>query len=157
MADRTEPYTIGATAASRADAEFIFKHLAVADAWNEWGAFPSRARLEKAGSPTLHGVGAIRAIPPARERVVAYDPPSHYAYVLVSGLPVKEYRADVTLVERGMDTLVRWEGTFEPRYAGTGPLVQALLNRMLRSFTRRIAHHSERCEPGCPARLPNVL
>jgi hypothetical protein len=157
MPERTGPYTIGATATSRADAEVIFKHLAVAEAWSQWGAFPSRSRRERAGAPTANGVGAIRAIPPAREQVVEYDPPRHYAYIAVSGLPLKEYRADVTLVPRGLDTLIRWDATFEPKYAGTGPVIRMFLDRMVRSFARRVAHHSEHCEPGCPARLPNVL
>jgi hypothetical protein len=157
MSERTGPYAIGATATSRADAEVIFKHLAVAEAWSEWGSFPSRARRERAGAPTPNGVGAIRAIPPAREEVVEYDPPHHYAYVAISGLPLKQYRADVTLITRGLDTLIRWDATFEPRYASTGPLVRIFLDRMVRSFARRVAHHSEHCEPGCPARLPNLL
>ncbi|MFC5747123.1 SRPBCC family protein [Actinomadura rugatobispora] len=157
MPQRTGPYTVECSATSRADPEVIFKHLAVAEAWSEWGSFPSRARRERAGAPTPNGIGAVRAIPPAREQVVEYDPPRHYAYVALSGLPVKEYRADVTLVPRGLETLIRWEGSFEPRYAGTGGLIRVLLNRALSSFARRVAHHSEHCEPGCPARLPDVL
>ncbi|GAA3966140.1 hypothetical protein GCM10023085_55760 [Actinomadura viridis] len=157
MPQRTGPYTIVGEAVAYADAEVIFKHVAVAEAWNEWGSFPVRARRERAGEPTPNGVGAVRAIPPARERVVAYDPPRHYAYIALSGLPVREYRADVTLRPNGTKTLIRWEGRFEPRYPGTGPLLSAFLSRMLGSFARRVAHHSAHCEPGCPARLPNVL
>ena len=157
MPQRTGRYTIGCGATSRADPEVIFKHLAVAEAWSEWGPFPSRARRERAGAPTPNGVGAVRAIPPARERVVEYDPPHHYAYVAVSGLPVKEYRADVTLRSQGPVTLIRWEAAFEPRFPGTGGLLRFGLDRMLSTLAGRLARHSERCEPGCPARLPNVL
>jgi hypothetical protein len=154
---RTGRYTLGAAATSRAPAEAIFKHLAVAEAWNEWGSFPSRSRREKAGSPTPNGVGAIRSLPPAREEVVEYDPPKHYAYVALSGLPLKEYRVDVTLVERGPQTQVRFECTFAPKWGFAGPVFKPVLGAMMRTFARRVAQHAERCEPGCPARLPNVL
>ncbi|MEW2355812.1 SRPBCC family protein [Spirillospora sp. NPDC029432] len=157
MRQRTGPYSVGASATSRAGAEVVFKHLAVAEAWSEWGTFPSRARRERPGDDAPNGVGAIRAIPPAREQVVEYDPPHHYAYVALSGLPLKEYRADVTLEPRGFETVIRWEGEFEPRYRGTGAFLRLFLNRMLTSFARRVAYHCERCEPGCPARLPDVL
>lgn len=157
MPQRSGPYTVGAVATSRADAEMIFKHLVVAEAWGEWGSFPSRARRERAGDRSPNGVGAIRAIPPAREQVVEYDPPHRYAYVALSGLPLKEYRAEVNLEPRGPETVIRWDAVFEPRYAGTGPLMRRFLDRMLASFCRRVAEHCEHCEPGCAARLPNVL
>ncbi|MEU5883732.1 SRPBCC family protein [Spirillospora sp. NPDC047279] len=148
------PYEIEATAVSSAPPEEIFKHLAVAEAWSEWGRFPSKARRERAGTDTPNGVGAVRAIGPAREEVVAYDPPRHYAYVATAGLPVRDYRADVTLEPQGSNTLIRWKASFEPKIPGSAPAVRFVINRLLTSFSRRVARHSERCEPGCPARLP---
>jgi hypothetical protein len=156
MPQRTGPYNVGASATSRADAEVIFKHLAVAEAWSEWGSFPSRARRERAGEGAPNGVGAVRAIPPAREQVVEYDPPRHYAYIAISGLPLKEYRADVTLEEKGGQTLIHWKAAFEPKYRGTGAFMRLFLDKMLTSFARRVAYHCEHCEPGCPARLPDA-
>ncbi|MFI0447680.1 SRPBCC family protein [Actinomadura sp. 6N118] len=149
------PYEIETTATSSASAEVIFKHLAVAEAWGEWGNFPTRARRERAGDETPNGVGAIRKIPPAREEVVAYDPPRHYAYVILTGMPVREYRSDVTLEPQGLNTVIRWKARFEPVIPGSGPVIRLFLSRMLASFARRVARHSERCEPGCPTRLPD--
>ena len=149
------PYEIEATAVSTAPAEVIFKHLAVAEAWGEWGSFPTKATRERAGDKAPNGVGAIRKIPPAREQVVEYDPPKHYAYIALSGLPLRHYRADVTLEPKGDNTLIRWRAEFEPKIPGTGPVIRLFLSRMLVSFSRRVARHSERCEPGCPARLPD--
>ncbi|WP_329518496.1 SRPBCC family protein [Spirillospora sp. NBC_01491] len=151
------PYEIEATATSGADAEAVFKHLCVAEAWGRWGAFPTRPRRERPGYEVPNGVGAIRRIPPAREQVVVFDPPRHYAYVAVAGVPLRGYRADVTLEPAGTGTLIRWQGTFEAKIPGSGPLLRAALQQMLRSFARRVARHSERCEPGCPARLPTDL
>ncbi|WP_067491471.1 SRPBCC family protein [Actinomadura hibisca] len=151
------PLHVEATATSIAAPEVIFKHLAVAEAWNEWAGLPTRARREKAGDERPNGVGAVRKIPPARERVVVYDPPHRYGYVAVAGLPLRDYRAEVTLEPQGLGTGIRWQGSFEPLIPGTGGLAKFLMRRMLESFARRIVQHAEKCEPGCPARLPDAI
>ena len=44
------------------------------------------------GEPAPNGLGAIRKIvavgPPIREEVVTFEPPSRFAYTLLSGAPV---------------------------------------------------------------------
>ena len=56
--------------------------------------------FERHGAPEPGGVGAIRKLGRwpvyGREEVVASEAPSHHAYVLLSGQPVRNYRADVT-------------------------------------------------------------
>ncbi|TDD80766.1 SRPBCC family protein [Actinomadura rubrisoli] len=151
------PHEIEATATCYAAPEVIFKHLCVAEAWGEWGAFLARARRERAGDDHPNGIGAVRTIPPWREQVVVYDPPRHYGYVVLAGPTPRRFRADVTLEPHGTDTLIRWRGMFDGRVPGTGPLTRAVLRRRLGAYARRVAWHSERCEPGCPARLPLVL
>ncbi|MFC9969315.1 SRPBCC family protein [Spirillospora sp. NPDC127200] len=151
------PLQFEATATTVVAPEVVFRHLAVAEAWNEWGSFPTRARREKAGDERPNGVGAIRRIPPAREQVVEYDPPHRYAYIALAGLPLRDYRAEVTLEPQGLGTGIRWKGSFEPLIPGTGGLARFVMSRMLDSFARRIARHSEKCEPGCPARLPDAI
>ncbi|MQY07469.1 SRPBCC family protein [Actinomadura macrotermitis] len=147
------PYRVQATATVRGSAEAIFNHIAVAEAWNVWGRFPTRAHRERDGAPEPNGVGAVRRIFPARERVVAYEPSTRYSYVALAGLPLRRYRADVTLEPRGEGTRVEWSGSFEPLVPGTGPLAKVVMGRMLGSFTSGLARHMERCEPGCPGRL----
>lgn len=146
------------TATSIAPAEVIFKHLSVGEAWDEWAGCMAQARRERDGDEHPNGIGAIWHIRPSRRRVVAYDPPRHYGYVAVSGPPPSGYRADVTLEPLGSETLIRWRGAFERRgVPGTGPLVRALLRRRLGAHVRQVAWHAERCEPGCPARLPGAI
>ncbi|MEU6751658.1 SRPBCC family protein [Spirillospora sp. NPDC046719] len=125
------PHEIEATATTYAAPEVIFKHLFVADSWNEWASFWARARHE----------------------VVAYDPPRHCGYVAIAGMP-RGYRVDITLEPHGVNTLIRWRGSFDGRIPGTAQLKGAMLRRRFGSFARRVAWHAERCEPGCPARLP---
>ncbi|RAY15084.1 SRPBCC family protein [Actinomadura craniellae] len=146
------PISIEATATSTASPEAIFRHVAVAEAWNVWGRLPGKARRERPGVGEPDGVGAVRAIWPAREEVVAYDPPRHYAYRLLRGLPVREYRADVRLESRdGGGTLVRWQGRVEPLIPGTAPLIRRLFTRVLTRLATGVAAHSTTCGPDCPA------
>jgi hypothetical protein len=150
------PQEIEATATSRATAEVIFKHLAVAEAWGEWGGFWTRGKRESAGDDRPNGIGAVRRVPPWREEVVAWDPPKHYGYIVLTGPPPRRLRVDVTLEPHHSGTLIRWHGTFDA-FPGTGRVMRALLRRRFGSYARRAARHAERCEPGCPARLPGAI
>lgn len=150
------PNEIEATATSRAAPDVIFKHLCVAEAWGEWGGFWIRGRREAAGADHPNGVGAVRHVPPWREEVVAWDPPRHYGYIVLAGPPPRRLRADITLEPHFAGTLIRWRGAFDG-LPGTGPVTRAVLRRRLGAYARRVAWHSERCEPGCPARLPGAL
>ncbi|MFC4910668.1 SRPBCC family protein [Actinomadura gamaensis] len=142
-----------ATATAAAPPELVFQHLAVAEAWNAWGWFPFPARRVRDGDEEPDGDGAVRRVFPARERVVAFERPDHYAYVAVSGLPIRHYRADVRLVPSGGNTVIRWGAEIVPLIPGTGAFTAAVLRRMLDDFARRVARHCERCPSGCPGHL----
>lgn len=110
-----------AQAETTAPVETVWHLLSTVDAWPTWSRH-KLARLEREGSPDPDGVGAIRVlgIDPAkpdkvnREEVVAFDPPTHFAYVLLSGLPLDDYRADVTLdALPGGGTRITWESRFD--------------------------------------------
>ncbi|MFC5180300.1 SRPBCC family protein [Actinomadura harenae] len=142
-----------ATATSAAPPELLFQHVAVAEAWNAWGWFPFASRRVRPGEKEADGVGAVRRIGPAKERIVVFERPGHYAYVAEAGLPIRHYRADVRLVPSGDNTVIRWSAEIVPLIPGTGALTAALLHRMLDDFARRVARHCEHCEPGCPGHL----
>lgn len=132
------------TARSAAPPEAVFALLADAPRWHEWaGPFVPKSMWAKEGDPAPGGVGAVRKLgaPPfwSLEEIVAYEPPRHLAYVLVSGLPVKDYRADVDLVADGAATIITWRGRFQPGIPGTGPVMQAFLKRIVGGFARRLA------------------
>ncbi|RFS86267.1 SRPBCC family protein [Actinomadura spongiicola] len=149
-------HEVEATATSRAAPDVIFKHLCVAEAWGEWGGFLVRARRESAGTDHPNGIGAVRYVRPRREEVVVWDPPRHYGYIALAWPPSRRFRADVTLEPHFTGTLIRWRGAFEG-FPGVRSLTRAVLRRRFDSYARRVARHSERCEPGCPARLPGAL
>ncbi|WP_119728511.1 SRPBCC family protein [Thermomonospora amylolytica] len=145
-------YAVDVTVTSGASAEVLFRHLAVAGAWSVWSGLPARAVRERAGVGIGDGVGSVRRMGPAREETVVYDPPRHFAYRMLAGLPVDDYRADVTFEPReDGGTTVRWRARFAPRVPGTGPLMRVVLTRVLSRFARNLAAHAEDCRAGCPA------
>jgi hypothetical protein len=147
------PFTTDDSATSTAPPDLIFRHLAMAEAWTVWGRLPGpmRAVRERPGDELANGIGAVRRISRVREQVVEYEPPHHYAYVALAGLPIDDYRADVTIQEGNGGTTIRWRARFEQRIPGTGPLLRLFTTLLLRTMTRRLAKHAERCKPGCPA------
>jgi hypothetical protein len=147
------PFTTDDSATSAAPPDLIFRHLARAEAWTVWGRLPGpmRAVRERPGDELANGVGAVRRIGGVREQVVEYEPPHHYAYVALAGLPFNDYRADVTIQEGNGGTTIRWQARFERRIPGTGPLLRLFTAWILGALTRRLAKHAERCEPDCPA------
>lgn len=149
-------YSVAAEATSAAPPEVVFEHLAKAESWAVWSRVSSAAR-ERPGVGAPDGVGSIRRVRlgpgGAREETVAYEPDRHYAYRLLSGLPIKGYRADVTLEptpEGG--TAIHWTGRFDTAtIPGTGQLAHVLVGRVIALLARGVARHAERCDPACPA------
>ncbi len=137
---------IEATGRSAASPERLFAVVEDAPRWKEWAGFPF-AEYEREGTPPPHGVGAVRRFgsrfASTREEVVADDPPRHLAYRIVSGMPVRDHRADVTLTPDGTGTEIRWAATFAPKVPGTGWLLAAFLGAFQRRFVRRLVRRAE--------------
>jgi uncharacterized protein YndB with AHSA1/START domain len=137
------------TATSTAPPERVFDVLADGAGWSRWaGAMVVRSWWEREGEPAPGGVGAIRALGlpklGSREEIVAYERPSHLAYIVLSGLPAKNYRADVHLTPDGEGTRITWGGSFVPKVPGTGALIRGFLIRTVGAFARRLAAEAER-------------
>src|SRR3954471_24743850 len=140
------------TALSSAPPDKVFELLADGAGWSRWaGPMVVRSWWEREGTPAPGGVGAIRALGlkrvGSREEIVAYDPPHHLAYTILSGLPVRNYRADVHLTPEGTGTRIDWSGTFRPKLPGTAGLLRLFLLSTIGSFTKRLARQAEQ-NPG---------
>jgi hypothetical protein len=147
--DAGKPTSYEVSATSAASAEKVFDLLADGAGWSKWaGAMVVRSWWEREGDPAPGGVGAIRCLGlpklGSREEIVAYERPRHLAYIVLSGLPVKSYRADVHLTPDGNGTRIVWAGSFTPKLPGTGPLLRAFLVRTVGAFARRLAKAAER-------------
>ncbi|MCU1451658.1 MAG: Polyketide cyclase/dehydrase [Acidimicrobiales bacterium] len=144
-------YSFAAEATSSATPDDVFSLLADATRWKEWaGPFIRESFWEREGSPPPGGIGAIKRLGArpifSREETVEYDPPRRYAYVILSGQPVTRYKAGVELtpVEGGAGTHIRWAATFEPKVAATGPFMRWYLSKLVAGFTRRLASYAGR-------------
>jgi len=142
-------YTFSAEATSTASPDALFAILADATSWREWaGWFVRESSWEREGTPPPGGIGSIRKVGAkpvyGREETVAYDPPKHFAYRILSGQPVKSYRADVELTPTDGGTHIRWSGKFEPSIPGTGPFMRWYFGRLVAGFSRRLAAYAER-------------
>ena len=118
---------------STASPQRVWELLADATSWPSWSRVPA-ARYEREGDPAPHGVGAIRdfGTGPVHsfEEVILFDAPHHFAYQLLSGLPIDGYCADVQLIPVGTGTRIEWAGTFDARPRFLGFFWRFLLQRV---------------------------
>jgi hypothetical protein len=142
-------YRVGAT--TPAPVEVVWPLVGEARRWRDW-SFLTRTELEREGEPAPDGVGAVRHFTRfgvgSREEVVVWDPPHHLAYRILRGFPVRNYRANVTLTAEGGGTRIEWVGTFDPKLPGSGPVLDAVLRRMMQRFADGLAAHAERVADG---------
>jgi uncharacterized protein YndB with AHSA1/START domain len=127
---------------SAAPPKRLFALLADARTWREWAPF------DESDVESGRGVGEIRRFRKGRvkskERVVALEPPRLFAYEFLSGLPIRDYRAEVTL-DPAPDggTSVRWHSTFRPKVWGTGWAMRWSLERFIAETAEGLARAAE--------------
>jgi hypothetical protein len=138
---------IDQTAATTADAGAVYELLADGSTWPEWspiGSFELLARGD--GSP--EGIGAVRLFKTgrvkSRERVVERQPGQVFAYVLEAGLPLRDYKAVITLTPTEAGTAIRWHSTFRAKVPGTGWLYRRELSKFIGECVKGLATASAR-------------
>ena len=91
---------IDETVTTGADPTSVYALLADGSTWPEWSPIDSFELLEP-GAGTPEGLGAVRLFTTgrhkSRERVVICRPGEAFAYELERGLPLRDYRAVITL------------------------------------------------------------
>jgi len=125
---------IDRTATTTADPGAVYALLADGSTWPEWSPLGSFELIEP-GDGTPEGLGAVRLFTTgrhkSRERVVERRPGEAFAYVLEAGLPLRDYRAVVSLAPAEAGTLIRWRSTFRPKVPGTGWLYRRELGKFI--------------------------
>lgn len=131
-------HRIDAHAVSPAPPERVWALLADATTWPRWSDF-EEAMIEQSGPDDPQGVGCVRRFKfgptRTRERIVAFDPPCHVAYVLLAGLPLRDYRGEVLLAptEAG-GTEINWQSRFGRKVPGTGRLFRKRLGGFIQDL-----------------------
>jgi len=136
------PITISATAHSKADAATVFRVLKDAPNWPRWSMFDA-VEFNRPGRDEPHGVGSIRTfitkISRSMEEVVELVPNRRLAYVLLAGLPFRDYRAVVEIEPEPTGSRVTWSCSFYPKYVGTGWFWSIVMRRTLRTVSAQLA------------------
>jgi len=120
---------VEAEGVAQAAPEVVWELAANADRYPQWGPW-SAGGYHSPGDQD--GVGAIRWFRYGRtttvERVLESGPGRRQVYTVVKGLPVRNYRAEVTLTPEGQGTHIRWEATWDRTLGGW------IVHRRLRSL-----------------------
>ncbi|AHH94639.1 SRPBCC family protein [Kutzneria viridogrisea] len=144
-------HTIEATAHTPAPPGAVYDLLRDGSTWPMWTPINS-FRLERAGQDEPEGVGAIRVFRTVRapkpvtmrERVAELVPQRRFSYEALSGLAVRDYRADVDLTPDGTGTTIHWRSAFNAKVPGTGWLYRRALEPVIRRCVAGLAAESAR-------------
>ena len=143
---------VEAFAHSDAPREEVWRLVSDASGWSRWGGW-TETKLEREGSPPPDGVGAIRVLTSqtrrpivSREEVTEYEPPSRFAYKLLSsGLPLRNYNASITLTQADMGgTDITWRSEFDSQVPLTGGFFRRALQKFIQDTAERLAREAER-------------
>jgi uncharacterized protein YndB with AHSA1/START domain len=138
------------TTTSTAPVEVVWPLISEAERWKEW-SFLTHSSLEREGQPAPDGVGAIRRFTNhgvgSREEVVAWEPPHHLGYVILSGFPVRNYRGDVVLAAEGSGSKITWSSSFDTKIPGTGRLMREVLHHIIRRMSGGVVRSAEAAAP----------
>jgi hypothetical protein len=130
--------TFTVSAWSAAPSAVVYDLLRSGATWPQWSPIGS-FRLEREGRDGGESLGAIRVFTTAgvrsREELVGLEPGRSFSYSALSGLPIRDHRADVALTESDGGTAIRWREDFRVKIPGTGWQYE----RFLRWFVQRCA------------------
>lgn len=133
---------VEATAWSAAPPAVVYGLLVDGSTWPTWSGHDA-AELVERGEGDGDGVGAVRVLhrgrTRSRERIVELVPDRRLGYELISGLPLRDYRADVDLTPERGGTAIRWSSDFVPQWPGTGRLYRLALTRFMRTAAESLA------------------
>lgn len=140
---RTNRLEVAAERSTRASAEAVWALASDATRYPEWGPWRA-ARYRQPGTDSPHGPGAVQWLQSSRrylgrypvsiEQILEVEECRRLVYTVISGLPVRDYRAELTLTPAGdgHGTRIRWAATWDSTPRGR------LVWRGLRTFYPRI-------------------
>lgn len=132
---------------SSAPSERVWDLLTDTASWADWAPFKS-ASVATPGPGEPEGVGMVRRLGRGMgqvtvERITEFDRPARFAYELISGVPVNDYRAVVALNEDDGGTQISWRSTFRGKFPVPVALVWPALERFIRRSAEGLARAAE--------------
>jgi Polyketide cyclase / dehydrase and lipid transport len=138
---------IDETVTTGGDPASVYALLADGSTWPDWSPLDA-FELIAPGAGTPEGLGAVRLFTTgrhkSRERVVTCRPGEVFAYELEAGLPLRDYKAVVTLTPEAGGTAINWRSTFRPKVPGTGWLYRRELGKFIRRTVEGLGAAADR-------------
>ena len=125
--------------------EAVYALLADGSTWPAWSTIES-VTLEREGSPAREGVGAVRVNKrgrvTGRDEIVELVPNRRFAYRALSGLPVRDYFAQVDIEPTPTGASIRWHASFRPSFPCTGRVLQRGIRGFLDECLNGLARYA---------------
>ena len=128
---------VEADGTARAEPATVWALISDATRYPEWGPW-SAAEYQRPGDASPRGAGAVYWLRSSRrtylryattvEKILETEEGRHLAYTVIGGIPLRNYRADVTLTAADGGTHIRWAATWDDTLAGR------IVQRGLRAF-----------------------
>lgn len=146
---RGELLRVEAEGVTRAPAATVWQLVSDATSYPEWGPW-SDAGYTRQGDPARDGAGAIRWFRYGRtttvEEVLTAETGRRLRYTVLSGPPVRNYLAEVTLIPAvGGGTHIRWSARWDRTIGGL--IVHRTLARLYPRIMRCLIEAAERTVP----------
>lgn len=103
------------------------------EAWSKSEFLPGKININKSGQNHPQGLGAIRTIVTGsmtiKEDIVGFRSPEYFSYATHNGsLPVDNLSGQIFITSEKDGVLLRYKGSFNPKYFGTGWFFKRLLS-----------------------------
>lgn len=132
-------------AETNANPDAVWALLGDSATWPAWTPIESFELVRPAGP---EGASEIRSFTTGRvtvrEEIVERVPGRRLTYVLLEGLAVRDYRAEIDLTPTDGGTKIRWHTTFTAKVPGSGWLYRRALARATRQFVDGLAAEAAR-------------
>lgn len=138
------------SATSTADPAMVYRVLRDGSTWPCFSPLGSYELVEpgrgaESGQPAE--LGEIRYFHTGRyhvrEQIVEMVENRRLSYVLLAGLALRDYRADIDLEPVEGGTAIRWHSSFDPKIVGTGWLYRLQLGGLIRKLVNGLARRAE--------------
>jgi uncharacterized protein YndB with AHSA1/START domain len=136
---------VEAEGVAQAAPEAVWELVANADRYSEWGPW-SASGYKNLGDQAPDGAGVTRWMRYGRtttvEKVLESERARRLVYTVVKGIPVRNYRAEVTLSPVGEGTHIRWTASWDRTLPGR--VVHRTLRTLYPDIVGRLVAAAER-------------
>jgi hypothetical protein len=140
--------TIRGTAHSDADPATVHSILRDRPSWPEWSTLGRYEHISgtegELDAVCVFITNGIKSV----EQIVELVPDRRLSYALLSGLPMKGYRADIDLTattgpDGSTGTDIEWCSSFEPKIPGTGWFFGLMMGRLIPGMAAALASRAD--------------